>query len=277
MDLNKKYHFLRFPGFKNKAVTLSYDDGTKYDEKLIEIMKRYGLRGTFNISSAFFGNGIYLSKQGAKDLYTQDGIEVAVHGRQHLPLSELPCALAVKEIISDREALEDMFSTIIVGMAYAEGSYNDRVVQILQDCGIEYARVGKASNNFSLPTDWYRMSMTCHHNDPTLNELLDKFLSDPKDLYIWHDNPKLFSLWGHSSEFEINNNWDIFSDFAARLGNREDIWYATNKELFEYVQAFGRLRFSVSGKTIFNPSQIGVYLNWFGKEIYISGGNTIQV
>ena len=34
----KKYAFLRFPEFKRKAVTLSYDDGTKYDEKFIEIL-----------------------------------------------------------------------------------------------------------------------------------------------------------------------------------------------------------------------------------------------
>ena len=43
----------RFPGFKYKAVTLSYDDGTIYDKKLIEIMSKYGIRGTFNLSTTF--------------------------------------------------------------------------------------------------------------------------------------------------------------------------------------------------------------------------------
>lgn len=42
---------LRFPNFTVKAFTLSYDDGLKYDEKLIAEMKKYGFKGTFNINS----------------------------------------------------------------------------------------------------------------------------------------------------------------------------------------------------------------------------------
>lgn len=43
--------FMRFPGGKKKALTLSYDDGTRQDIRLIGMMKSYGLKGTFNISS----------------------------------------------------------------------------------------------------------------------------------------------------------------------------------------------------------------------------------
>ena len=35
--------FLRFPGFRLKALTLSYDDGTIHDRRLVEIMKKYGI------------------------------------------------------------------------------------------------------------------------------------------------------------------------------------------------------------------------------------------
>ena len=41
--------FMKYPGFREKAVTVSYDDGTVYDKKLIEIMKNYGIAGTFNV------------------------------------------------------------------------------------------------------------------------------------------------------------------------------------------------------------------------------------
>lgn len=47
------YIFLRFPEFKDKTLTLSYDDGAIYDRKLIEIMNKYGLKGTFNLNSGF--------------------------------------------------------------------------------------------------------------------------------------------------------------------------------------------------------------------------------
>ena len=35
------YRFLRFPDCKYKAVTLSYDDGVVFDEKLIDVLDKY--------------------------------------------------------------------------------------------------------------------------------------------------------------------------------------------------------------------------------------------
>ena len=35
-----------------KIVTFSIDDGTLDDFKVVEIMNRYGIKGTFNINSA---------------------------------------------------------------------------------------------------------------------------------------------------------------------------------------------------------------------------------
>ena len=50
--MNKAY--IRFPGFRRKAVTLSYDDGVRQDKRLISIMQKHGLKGTFNINSGMF-------------------------------------------------------------------------------------------------------------------------------------------------------------------------------------------------------------------------------
>lgn len=46
-------------------------------------------------------------------------------------------------------------------------------------------------------------------------------------------------MWGHSYEFENNNNWDILKNFCKTAGGREDIWYATNIEICDYISAFG--------------------------------------
>ena len=40
-----------FPGKKRKVLTLSYDDGVEQDIRLVEIMKKHGLKGTFNINT----------------------------------------------------------------------------------------------------------------------------------------------------------------------------------------------------------------------------------
>ncbi len=269
-----KYIFMRFPAFKSKAVTLSYDDGVVYDKMLIEIMDRNGLKGTFNINSGLFsedGNR-RLTKQQAIDLYSNSGHEVAMHGRKHLSLSEVPIAVANDDILNDRIALEEMFDTIISGMAYANGSFDDQTISLLQHCGVEYARTTISTEKFDIPTDWLRLSATCHHNNPKLMELARSFVEDKPHAYYWSRSPKLFYLWGHSYEFHDNNNWNVIEEFAKYIGNREDIWYATNIEIYKYVKAFESLQFSANAKKVYNPSAIDVYINYFDKEILIKSG-----
>ena len=45
---------LLFPGGLSKALTLSYDDGVEQDIRLIDIMNKHGLKGTFNLSGGLF-------------------------------------------------------------------------------------------------------------------------------------------------------------------------------------------------------------------------------
>ena len=45
---------MRLKDGKTKVLTLSYDDGVVQDIRLIEIMNKYGLKGTFNINSALY-------------------------------------------------------------------------------------------------------------------------------------------------------------------------------------------------------------------------------
>ena len=43
-----------FDGGKRKVLTLSYDDGTIHDRRLVAMMNEYGIRGTFNLNSGMF-------------------------------------------------------------------------------------------------------------------------------------------------------------------------------------------------------------------------------
>ena len=166
--------YIRFPDFKRKALTLSYDDGVRQDKRLIAIMKKNGLKGTFNINSGLFepsNNGAEtwrLSLQEALDLYLPSGMEVAVHGYQHLSLSAIDSGLAVNDVVTDRKELEKHFGGIIKGMAYANGCYNDKVVEMLKQCGISYARTVISTERFDLPCDWLRLPTTFHNKNPRL-------------------------------------------------------------------------------------------------------------
>ncbi len=277
------YRPMSFPGFCKKALTLSYDDGTIFDKKLIEIMSKHGLKGTFNINSSFIGvDDEYCAKyrrlhvEELPALYEKNGIEVAVHGVKHLSLPKFDSAIQLKEILDDREALEKTFGKVVKGMAYAYGAYDDDVVRRLKDCGIEYARTVISTEKFDIPTDWLRLPATCHHDNPRLMQLADEFLADEDITYYYGVKPKLFYLWGHSYEFNDHNNWEVIEAFAEKVGGKADVWYATNGEIYEYVKAYENLRYSVDGKLIHNPTATDVYMSYQGQTLLIPAGKTVK-
>lgn len=271
-----EYAMLRFPHFRAKALTLSYDDGCIYDEKLIQIMDQYGLKGTFNINSGLLSTrkDRLLTHEGAKALYKGSCHEVAVHGAQHLSLPSVPPTLAAQEILSDRQALEQMFGGVITGMAYAYGTYDDRTVEVLKTCGISYARTVITTERFDIPSDWLRMPTTCHHDNPRLMELAEAFVSYTPGGNWRREQPKLFYLWGHSYEFNDKNNWHVIEEFAKYIGGRDDIWYATNMEIYRYVKAYDALEFSVDCASVYNPSAFDVYLHIKGTDVIAKAGET---
>ena len=48
--------FDKFKDGKSKIVTMSYDDGTIHDRRLVEIFNKYGIKGTFHLNSGFLGH-----------------------------------------------------------------------------------------------------------------------------------------------------------------------------------------------------------------------------
>lgn len=264
---------------KRKVLTLSYDDGVVQDIKLIGIMDKYGLKGTFNINSGlyfpedtqrekFYGR-MKLSE--AKQLYSNSGHEVAVHAYTHPPLDRLKHEEVICEIIKDRTSIEQEYKTVARGMAYPYGTYSNEVMDILKMCGICYSRTTKSTEQFTLPVNWLELHPTCHHNNHNLMKLAKDFAERPIH------NPgicQMFYLWGHSYEYDNDNNWNIIEEFAKYIGGREDIWYATNIEIYDYIKAYENLQTSVDNKIIYNPSSIDVWVS-VNHEIYcIKGGET---
>lgn len=276
--------YMRFPGGKSKALTLSYDDGVEQDVELIRIMKEYGLKGTFNLNSGLYAAEDVKYPEGqihrrmprskVDELYTDSGMEIAVHGYTHPWLEQLPVNAAALDIIEDRRTLEKQFNRIVRGMAYPYGTYNDTVVEIIKNAGIVYSRTVHSTHNFEMPTDWLRLPATCHHNDPALMSLLDDFLNN-ENCGRW--SPKMFYLWGHSYEFEEHNNWNVIIDFAKKAGGRDDIWYATNIEIYDYQDAFKRLQFNTDMTMCFNPTSTKLWFMYEGKLYEAAPGATINI
>ncbi len=155
-------------------------------------------------------------------------------------------------------------------MAYPYGVYSDEVVDVLKSCGIAYSRTVESTEKFDIPMDWLRMPATCKHTNPRFMELADEFLHKDRA-----GKPSLFYLWGHSYEFEKDNNWNVIEEFAEYIGQKEDVWYATNIEVYDYVQAYERLIFSTVGKKVYNPSYQDVHFSVNGEVYCVKSGKTV--
>ena len=97
---------MRFPGFLEKAVTLSYDDGRSFDKRLIEIMSKNGIKGTFNLNSNnYLTDSFPIKAEELKEIYLDTGNEIAVHGVDHLSLALTDPGEATHSIVADRERI----------------------------------------------------------------------------------------------------------------------------------------------------------------------------
>lgn len=217
-----------------KALTFSYDDGIEQDRKLVEIFNKYGMKATFNLNtgiqtpeSNFEIEGVYINRmkqEGLEELYR--GHEIATHGLTHAAPTGMTEEQLDKEFLTDMSNIERIYGTYPVGMAYAYGCVDDEVVKYLKSIGIKYGRTVEASHSFEIPKEPLKLKATCHHDDDMLFELAEKFLkAEPKE-----NEQMLFYVWGHSYEFDVNNNWDRIEEFCKMMSGKADIFYGTNRE-----------------------------------------------
>ncbi|MBD3346169.1 MAG: polysaccharide deacetylase family protein [Chitinivibrionales bacterium] len=229
-------HFdFTWPGGKSGACATSWDDGTVYDFRLVEILNRYGLKGTFNLNSGKLG--LTAEQSGWKAYVRPDDIpklyvghEVASHTVTHPRLDRLPDDRVLSEIIDDCATLERIVGYPIRGFALPYGRSNDRVASLIQKTGIAYVRPVEECRDFSLPDNFHYWRPTCHHN-ADITGLWSRFIENKSPA-------KLFDLWGHSYEFEDNRNWSHIEEFARIAGGSDSIWFATNDEICDYVVNF---------------------------------------
>ncbi len=241
-----------FPEGKNKALTFSYDDAQIHDRKLVNILNQYHMKGTFHLNGSTLGTEGFIAKEEVKELYK--GHEVACHGMTHPFFNKLSQGQTAEEIYLDRKTLEECTGGIVRGMSYPYGEYNDELIRTAKSLGIVYSRTVEGTMKFYFPADFMKWHPTCHHEKVT-DAMMEDFLNQPEKR-----TPALFYIWGHSFEFERKNNWDIITHICEKLQGREDVWYATNIEIYEYVTAMRSLVTSVDGERLYNPTCVPLWI-----------------
>ena len=272
---------------KMKALTLSYDDGVTQDRQLLRILEKYSLPCTFNLNSGCFAEAhafydkeknrtfphVRLRSTEIAEVYA--GHEVAVHTVSHPALKDLSDDEILREVEDDRKALSELVGYDVVGMAYPGGTHvmNEHVADLIRTrTGIRYARTTTSTHSFDLQEDPTIFNPTVYHHVEwdALFDLGERFVG------MKPDRPQIYYIWGHAYEFEANHNFDRFEQLGDRLAGREDIWYATNIEIYDYCQAFSQLIFNTAMTVCINPTAQDLWFANGKKEVHVPAGQTIS-
>ena len=260
-----------FPGGVRRVVTFSYDDGNDKDERLIEMFNRYGVKGTFHLN----GRRFIGKTEEELDIYRKryEGHEISCHTVNHGWLDKMPVVSIINEVMEDRRILEHLAGYPVVGMSYPSGAFDGISVDVLRSCGIVYSRTTRpAQPAHEFPEDYLTWHPTCHHKHDIMTKL-ETFKNPPRRV----PNLMLFYVWGHSYEFNNDDNWDLIENFCREASGLDDVWYATNIEIYDYICALRALRFSVDCSVVYNPSAIPVWFTANGNTVKVGAGETLKI
>lgn len=229
---------------KIKAITFSYDDGVIQDRRLVPLLDKYGLKATFNLNSEWLGQKHVFQSEGkpfehikieaseVRKLYEDH--EVAVHTLTHPKLPTLSDEEVIRQVEQDRLNLSKLVGYEVMGMAYPGGGQNhdDRVVRIVKEhTKVKYARTIISTGSFETNQDLYKFKPTAHHLEENgrTYELCKRFIEMKTDI------PQLLYIWGHSYELDWDDRWSELEEIFKLVSGREDIFYGTNREVFEQI------------------------------------------
>ena len=301
-----------FPGWVRKSISFTIDDGNlTMDKKFIDIVKPYGIKGTFNLSNFFFDR---LSPEGYREFYR--GFEIANHVRLH------PLALVdgVEYEIKDyphpehAESENAIYKTNEKGLYELESPKNWRKIadvenylRLTHECTEEIRRVFPEQKKLSFV--WpYCMQKSAELFEALKKEdfyairktgsLLDKTgFSLPEDRTQWSYNAshsqllevarlyreyaddgelKTFIFGVHSVDFERSENWCDLEAFAKEYGARpEEFFYATVGEILDYEDAIKEIK--VTDTAVENPTDLTLYIKVDGERLILAPHSSVNI
>ncbi len=264
--------FRLFPQGKTRIITFSYDDGHENDERLIALFNKYGVKATFNLNGKHYIDNDEAELARLRKLY--EGHEIASHTYSHSFPSQQPLQTVIEETVSDRKVLEKPAGYLVVGMAYPNGDYSEASAQAIASCGIVYSRTTKSTHSFALPENFMQWHPTCHHRDAF--PLAEKFMYNITSPLAPYSRPLLY-IWGHSHELRNEDDWANMEKLVALVAGNEKVWYATNIEIYDYLNALKQLRISYDEKIFINRSNVDLWVERDNETLFIPAGRTVTL
>lgn len=216
-----------------KYIVFSFDDGTIYDKRFIEILNKYDVSATFNLNSGlekfvwYYQNTHEIKRLTlSDDPHLYDNHEIASHTLTHPFLTNLSEEELIKEVNDDIANLERIFNTKVVSFGTPFDKCTEREIEIIKNhTQIKYFRIPilKEDDDFSLPIDEYHVPINALYADKDIYDRIEKFAKC--------DNENaLFVIAGHSYDFEMQNHWEYIEELIKYILSFKEIEIKTFKD-----------------------------------------------
>lgn len=254
-----------FPYGKKKAFVLTYDDGVLQDVRLVLLLNRYGLKGTFNLNSLLMerefvwhheriGAVRRLPLAVAAHLY--EGHEVASHTCTHPDLQGMSYEGLLYELGHDKYLLEQLVKQPVSGFGVPFDYYDDTVADAARQLGFRYARGSAETRSYAPNADAFYQNAGMFHLSDGLEAFVDGFFATDLELASC-------IIVGHSYDLDAENLWEAMEAMFAKIAADENVLSMTHLEYVEYLQAMERAE--ICGNNIINRSSRTLWFEIDGK------------
>ena len=206
--------------------TTSWDDGSPLDLRIVDLLRKYSLKGTFYIPK----NYLHPCLSEDEIIMLSKTFEIGAHTINHV------VAPSYDEIYQSKIWLGSLTRKKIKMFCYPRGKYNLEIKNNVIKAGFLGARTTK---DFNLTmNDPFEMPTTVHaYTVPYRRALnfgvswwnLRSWLPMAIQAYeIFLQNGGIFHLWGHSWEIEKYGLWDDLEKFLKYAASRKNIRFIPN-------------------------------------------------
>ena len=185
-------------------IETSWDDGSAYDYKICELLKKYNIGGTFyipTINDLSESEIISMSKD----------FEIGGHTTTHpKDLKKLSPEEQYNEIKDNKYYLEKLIGKKVNSFCYPGGKYNEITIEQVKKAGFQSART-TIQDSISKPVDMFRIKTSIHIYPETKEYNKPDFLKEGIRLFNKaKEEDSYFHLWGHGWEIEKFGIWKEF-------------------------------------------------------------------
>lgn len=212
-------------------VAQCWDDGVATDIRLIEILRKYNAKATFNLCPGLMKderiephwdslagrnwsmNGFSGGYTGKKELvHIYGDFQVASHCWKHETVGRVPNADFLKGAVDAKNFLEDTFQRKCCGLAWPGGHHSPETEQMLKNAGFKYGRTVEDTSDVAACANPMALNPSCHFMNRNFWKIYEKAGSTG-----------IFYFWGHSYEMrDFPQFWERFELMIKTISEDPD-------------------------------------------------------